>query len=207
MVATKSLLETSQHHTAPLWPRYVPNRSPLCAYHAVGVWSLAQENSKSPSLLYLRNVSGLSCPFNKIGLISPLSFPTKPASASEFTKWSPQNPNRNSQVILTRCNTELRRSSGKALGGKGRRKGSTSSLWDLTVGFCHVSPIDHHVSPQICHLGFHGRVLALDSKFRSRTTIRSTQNHYTGAHKFIQFCFVTKPRNSSWVIEHLLAGS
>lgn len=190
MVATKNLLETSQHHTAPLWPRYVPNRSPLCAYHAVGVWSLAQENSKSPSLLYLRNVSGLSCPFNKIGLISPLSFPTKPAS--QFTKCSPQNPNRNSQVILTRCYTELRRSSGKALGGKGRRKGSTSSFWDLMVGFCHVSPIGNHVSPQICHLGFHGRVLFLDSKFRSRMTIRSTQNHLYRCLQISQIMFRDK---------------
>lgn len=106
MVAAKNLLETSQHHTAPLWPRYVPNRSPLCAYHAVGVWSLAQENSKSPSLLYLRNVSGLSCPFNKIGLISPLSFRTKPAS--EFTKCSPQNPNRNSHAMQHWAPTEQR---------------------------------------------------------------------------------------------------
>jgi hypothetical protein len=45
--------------TAPLWPTYVPTRSPLSAYHSVGWWSFASVKTRSPSLLYRMNVRGL----------------------------------------------------------------------------------------------------------------------------------------------------
>ena len=88
----RDLLETSQHQTAPLWPRQVPRRSPLSANQTVGVWSFAQEKSRSPSRLYFKNVSGLSWPFIKIGLI--------------FTKSSKEEKN---HVAVTRTRVQVRK--------------------------------------------------------------------------------------------------
>ena len=44
---------TSIHQTAPLWPLKVPSLSPLLEYQTVGLLSLATENRRSPSRLYL----------------------------------------------------------------------------------------------------------------------------------------------------------
>ena len=53
---------TSIHHTAPVCPLKEPRRSPFSEYHTLGCGSLALENSKSPSLLYLICVMDRSCP-------------------------------------------------------------------------------------------------------------------------------------------------
>ena len=47
---------TSIHQTAPLWPLKVPSLSPLLEYQTVGLLSLATENRRSPSRLYLEEV-------------------------------------------------------------------------------------------------------------------------------------------------------
>ena len=41
------------HQIAPLWPLKVPSLSPLLEYQTVGLLSLATENKRSPSRLYL----------------------------------------------------------------------------------------------------------------------------------------------------------
>ena len=43
----------SMHQMAPLWPLKVPSLSPLLEYQTVGLLSLATENKRSPSRLYL----------------------------------------------------------------------------------------------------------------------------------------------------------
>ena len=57
----------SIHHTAPLWPLYVPRRSPFSENHTLGFLSFDEENIKSPSRLYLICVMERSCPCSKIG--------------------------------------------------------------------------------------------------------------------------------------------
>mmetsp|Transcript_14281 Transcript_14281/g.37054 ORF Transcript_14281/g.37054 Transcript_14281/m.37054 type:complete len:226 (-) Transcript_14281:137-814(-) len=58
-VSTCVLLKlTSMHQTVPLCPSKVPIRSPLSAYHMLGVWSFAVVKSRSPSRLYFTMVSG-----------------------------------------------------------------------------------------------------------------------------------------------------
>ena len=51
----------------PLWPLYVPSRSPLSAYQTLGWLSLAAVKRRSPSRLYFTIVSGRVCPWMMIG--------------------------------------------------------------------------------------------------------------------------------------------
>jgi len=52
------------HHTAFVCPLYMPNCSPFNEHQKFGVTSLADENSTSPSLLYLIWVMVRSCSRN-----------------------------------------------------------------------------------------------------------------------------------------------
>ena len=53
--------------TAPTWPSYVPNRSPLCEYHTLTTRSFDVEKRRSPSGLYTTCVSDRSWPWRRMG--------------------------------------------------------------------------------------------------------------------------------------------
>lgn len=58
---------TSKHHTAPWCPMKFPNLSPFNENQTLGWWSLAEENNRSPSLLYFICVMARSCPWSISG--------------------------------------------------------------------------------------------------------------------------------------------
>lgn len=60
------------NQTAPWCPSKVPSLSPLREYQTLGWWSLADENNRSPSLLYLICVIERSWPCIIRGLIFTL---------------------------------------------------------------------------------------------------------------------------------------
>ena len=80
---------TSTHQTAPLCPSNVPTLSPFSEYHIAGWASLATENNKSPSLLYLICVMERSWPCSIRGFYSTNKYtkakhfvkPNKPTAA------------------------------------------------------------------------------------------------------------------------------